>query len=139
MAEPSSLRPNELAPVVGQWYLHRDKGEMFRVVAADSTAGWVETQDFDGDVEELDMDAWRSMQIELAEAPEDWTGPFDDIESDDLGYTETGMSTQDWREPLESLRAADEMLSLGEREEMPEERSEEADAKDEEQSPRAPR
>ena len=100
--------PNELDPVVGQWYMHRDKGEVFRVVAVDSTTRSIEIQNFDGDVEELDMDAWRDLDIDVAEAPEDWTGPFDDIEPDDLGYTETAMRPQDWRAPLEPVPAAEE-------------------------------
>lgn len=89
--------PNELDPLVGQWYLHRDKGEMFRAVALDSATGYVEIQSFAGDVEEVEMDAWRLMDIEAAEAPQDWTGPFDEVEPDDLGYTETAMCPQDWR------------------------------------------
>jgi hypothetical protein len=43
------------------------------------------------------------MTLELAEAPEDWTGPVDDIERDDLQYSETGMAPSDWRKPLEEL------------------------------------
>lgn len=100
--------PNEFDPIVGQWYQRRDKGEMFRVVAADSGTGCTEIQYFDGDVEELETDAWREMDLEPAEAPEDWTGPFDDIETDDLDLTETAMSPQDWRLSLESIRTAEE-------------------------------
>lgn len=100
--------PNELDPIVGEWYERRDKGEMFRVVAADSRTGCIEIQYFDGDLEELEIDAWREMDVEPAEAPEDWTGPFDDIETDDLDVTETAMSSQDWRLSLESLRTVEE-------------------------------
>lgn len=71
-----------LIPEVGHWYAHRDKGAMFQVVAVDEDGGWVEIQDFDGDVDEVDLDAWFAMQIDHAEAPEDWTGPVDDVESD---------------------------------------------------------
>lgn len=100
--------PNQLDPIVGQWYSHRDKGEMFHVVAVDPAKNYIEIQYFDGDVEELEPAAWRAMDIELAEAPEDWTGPFDDIEPDDLGFTDNDMGPQDWREPLESMHAAEE-------------------------------
>ncbi len=93
---------------VGQWYAHRDKGEMFRVVAVDGAAGVIEIQLFDGDVEELDTDDWLAMDIEAVEAPEDWTGPYDEIETDDLGYTETAVSPQDWRASLETLPAAED-------------------------------
>ena len=100
--------PNELDPIVGQWYLHRDKGEMFQIVAVDASSGCVETQSFAGDVEELDWAGWHEMDIEVAAAPEDSTGPFDGIEPDDLGLSETGMSSQDWRMSLEASRPAEE-------------------------------
>jgi hypothetical protein len=100
---------NELDPVVDQWYMHHDKGEMFRIVANDAATGNVEIQYFDGDVEEIERDIWRELDIETAAAPEDWTGPYDDIDLDDLGTTphpcrSGGMRPQDWRVSLESHR-----------------------------------
>jgi hypothetical protein len=65
---------NELDPLIGNWYRHLDKGQMFRVVAFDEHDALVELQHFDGDIEEVDLTAWRSMDLEIAEAPEDWTG-----------------------------------------------------------------
>jgi hypothetical protein len=91
----------ELDPIVGNWYRHLDKGQLFRVVAFDQERGTVELQHFDGDIEEIDASAWFDMEIEPAEAPEDWTGPVDDVETDDLGYTETAMRRRDWEKPLE--------------------------------------
>jgi hypothetical protein len=91
----------ELDPIVGNWYRHLDKGQLFRVVAFDEERGIVELQHFDGDVEEIDASAWFDMEIEPADAPEDWTGPMDDVETDDLGYTETSMTRRDWEKPLE--------------------------------------
>lgn len=93
---------NELEANVDQWYSHRGKGEMFRVVAVDD--GAIEIQSFDGDLEELDREAWRNLDIEPAEPPENWTGPFDNIETDDLGDTENAMSQREWRAPVEPLR-----------------------------------
>ena len=90
-----------LKPVVSQWYRHRDKGQQFYVTALDEVEGTVETQHFDGDLEEMDFDDWRQLSIETIEPPEDWTGPVDDIERDDLGYSETDMTSEDWQEPLE--------------------------------------
>jgi hypothetical protein len=71
------------------------------VTAIDDDEGTVEIQHFDGDVEEMDLDDWRELDLEAIEPPEDWTGPVDDIERDDLGYSETGMQPEDWTEPLE--------------------------------------
>lgn len=99
---------NELEPIVDQWYVHQDKGEMFRIVATDAATGNVEIQYFDGDVEEIERDSWRELDIEAAAPPEDWTGPYDDIEFDDLGTSETGMRPQDWRISLESHRPGEE-------------------------------
>lgn len=93
---------NEFDPMIGNWYRHLDKGQMFQVIAIDDDERLVELQHFDGDIEELSMVAWRAMDLELAEAPEDWTGPLDDIEPDDLGYSsETAMSRSDWARPLQ--------------------------------------
>jgi hypothetical protein len=61
---------------------------MLQVVAIDASSGCIETQYFDGAIEEIEYDAWMSMDIEASEAPEDWTGPFDDLEQDDIGLAE---------------------------------------------------
>ncbi|MGA9032293.1 MAG: DUF6763 family protein [Sulfuricaulis sp.] len=90
-----------LKPVISQWYRHRDKGQQFYVTALDEEAGTVETQHFDGDLEEMDFDDWHQQSIEAIEPPEDWTGPVDNIARDDLGYSETDMTSEDWQEPLE--------------------------------------
>ncbi len=91
-------------PEIGQWYLHRDKGEMFRVTGYDDAARTVEIQNFDGDVDEIDADTWAALALERAAQPEDWTGPLDDVEVDDLGYAETGMRAADWAEPLQPFQ-----------------------------------
>jgi hypothetical protein len=98
----------ELEPVVGQWYKHLDKGQMFVVTGVDDVEGIVDIQHYDGDLEEIDAKAWFDMDLELAEAPEDWTGPVDDVETDDLGYSETAMTQKDWRASLEESRPGEE-------------------------------
>lgn len=94
--------------VVGQWYRHIDKGGMFRVVGVDAAEDLVETQSFDGDIEEFAGAEWRTLSIETGEPPEDWTGPYDDIERDDLGYTDTEATASDWRAPVEATLAPSE-------------------------------
>jgi len=92
-----TLKPK---PQVGQWYRHLNKGQEFHVTAVDDAERTVEIQHFDGDVEELDFEDWYAMDLEPIAAPEDWTGPMDDVERDDLGYTETDMRGEDWSAPL---------------------------------------
>lgn len=93
-------------PEVGQWYAQGGRGRLLQVVAFDEDEGLVELQDFDGDIDEVDLDTWRDMELERAEAPEDWTGPVDDVETDDLGYTATDGTPRDWRAPLDDLPVA---------------------------------
>jgi hypothetical protein len=84
---------NELEPRVDQWYSLRSKDEIFRVVAIDH--GAIEIQSFDGAIEELDPEAWRELDIEPAEPPEYWTGPFDNVEIEDLDDTQSAMRKAD--------------------------------------------
>jgi hypothetical protein len=92
--------PNELDPRIEQWYLHRDKGQRFVVTAVDETEQTVEVQHFDGDLEEFSPDEWRNLDIELSVEPENWSGPLDVAEQDDLGTEVTDTSKDDWTEPL---------------------------------------
>jgi hypothetical protein len=95
-------------PEIGQWYARADKGESFRVVARDDESRTIEIQSFDGEVDEMDADTWSTLPLERSEPPEDWTAPMDNIESDDLGYSETDMAAEDWARPLQQLRAEGE-------------------------------
>jgi hypothetical protein len=96
-----------LNPEIGQWYLHLDKGEMFRVTACDELTHAIEIQTFDGDVDEIDEEAWSALHLERAGEPEDWTGPLDGIEVDELG-PDTGMTAADWAQPLQPFPPQEE-------------------------------
>ncbi len=91
---------SELDPIVDNWYAHLDKGQQFKVVAVDTEAELIELQHFDGDIEEVTLSQWREMQIELSEEPEDWSGPLDIGEIDDLGTEITDTGSEVWSEPL---------------------------------------
>lgn len=89
---------------IGQWYTRWDKGEIFQVVGYDAHSRTIETQSFGGDLDEVDLETWTELPLALAEPPEDWTGPVDDVERDDLGYSETDMSVADWADSMQALR-----------------------------------
>ncbi len=99
---------NDLDPVVDNWYFHHDKGQDFKVLDVDSERGVVEIQHFDGDLEELTMDEWRNLDIELSEEPPNWSGPLDVGNLDDLGEDITDTAPEDWEEPMESFKSVDE-------------------------------
>lgn len=87
---------NDIEPIVGNWYCCLLKGQLFQVIDIGED-GLVEIQRFDGNLEALEPDAWRELAMEHAEPPEDWTGPLDDLDPDDLGYSATDMADADWR------------------------------------------
>lgn len=96
--------PTEIDPVVGQWYEPLDKGQRFEVVAFDEDVGTVDIQYFDGDLDDIDLDTWYELDIQLSEQPEDWTGPVDSVAKEDLGYTETAMTDDEWSESTKETK-----------------------------------
>jgi len=94
---------NELDPRIDQWYAHLNKGQRFIVTAIDEAGNTVEVQHFDGDLEEFSLDDWHDLDIEVSEAPENWSGAFDVGEQDDLGTEVTDTSKADWSEPGEEI------------------------------------
>ena len=122
----------EADPKLGQWYQHLDKGQKFKVVAIDESGNSIEIQHFDGDIEEVGKDVWYTFEVEPIEMLGDWTGPMDDIEYDDLDYTETEMSREDWAKPLKEVaRKEEEWEQADEQDEWGEGFSEEEPIEDE--------
>jgi len=96
-----------LMPEIGQWYSHRDKGQLFQVVAVDEGQGSVEIQDCDGDVDEFDFESWFAMAIEPAAAPEDAIGPTDDPDAAERDYTLAADGVEsEWRDPRDEIASA---------------------------------
>ncbi|HEX3837967.1 MAG TPA: DUF6763 family protein [Steroidobacteraceae bacterium] len=72
------------SPQVGDWYQNRELGERFQVVSVDSNSGTVQIQSFDGALDSMEPEEWDEMPLLTAAPPEDWTGPLDDVEPDDV-------------------------------------------------------
>jgi hypothetical protein len=106
-----------LRPEIGQWYTRADKGEMFQVVGRDENSRAIEIQSFDDELDEIDTETCATLPLERAEPPEDWTGPLDDVETDDLGYSETAMAPADFAQLLEPIRLEGESWEKAEPEE----------------------
>ena len=67
-------------PAPGQWYENLEEEEQFRVLTMDEDSELIEIEYLDGDIEELDLEAWREMDLERIEEPEGWS---DDDEDED--------------------------------------------------------
>lgn len=76
---------------MGRWY-RRLNGNLFEVVAVDEERSTVELQHFDGTIEGLEFDVWKVIDLEPAQAPEDWSGSVD-IDWQDLPETEIPPGT----------------------------------------------
>lgn len=98
----------EVDPIVENWYQHLDKGQRFQVVAYNEDEDLIEIQHFDGDIEELTLDEWRELNIDSAEAPENWSGPMDIGTKDDFGTEVTDTDIREWSEPLQEVKVSRE-------------------------------
>lgn len=96
----------EAKPIVGNWYRGPD-GLLFEIVAIDAKEGMAEIQYFDGEVDELDLETWDDLGLEAMAEPEDWSGPFDDLERDDLGYTDMTQRPADRLSPFDEIDQED--------------------------------
>ncbi|RFA24788.1 hypothetical protein CAI21_20175 [Alkalilimnicola ehrlichii] len=94
----------EVEPIEGNWYYDRDKDRRFEVIAVDEEENRIDLQDFDGDLDEISFDLWYSMNLELAEAPEEWLGPMDAVEEDDLNYSDQAYDTDRQQSAMDRYR-----------------------------------
>ena len=83
-------------PIIDSWYHQAEKAQRFLVTAIDEHSDTVEIQYFDGTLDEIELATWYALDVELVEAPEDWTGPVD---IEDLASVDAEMSTEDWQSP----------------------------------------
>lgn len=97
---------NRYAPEVGTWYKDAT-GSSFEVIFVDEGEGTVEVQFFDGTLESFDRETWDEMELTRRAPPEDWSGPYDDIEADDLDEGEAAARARDWSDPLDTLEFED--------------------------------
>ena len=88
-------------PVIGQWF-SRPNGTLFEVVALDEVDGTVEIQQFDGTIDEVDIERWPELLLTEISAPEDWSGSVDMDPEDYVGKKETDMPNG-YHDPLAFL------------------------------------
>ncbi len=88
-------------PEIGNWY-QSTSSLLFKVVAIDERDDTIEIQYFDGTIGELEMDLWESLAAEQLDAPDDWSGPFDDIDDDAISsYEDDSNTRKSWDSVLE--------------------------------------
>lgn len=97
-------------PVAGQWYQNLEEEESFRVLTVDEDSELVEIEYLDGDIEELDIEAWHEMDLDRIEEPEGWSesDDEDDDEEDDDWDEDEDDDEDDDDDPDEDEDDADE-------------------------------
>jgi hypothetical protein len=67
-------------PVPGKWYEDLESEDTFQVLSVDPDEEIVTIQWPDREIQEIDLDAWNEMDLELTGPPDGWV---DDVEEDD--------------------------------------------------------
>ena len=81
-------------PNPGQWYEDLDREEVFKVVSVDPDEMLVRIQWPDREYEDLDLEAWNELDLELAVEPEGWVDEAGDPDEED----EDDLEDEDWDE-----------------------------------------
>jgi hypothetical protein len=83
-------------PQAGQWYEDLETEETFQVLAVDPDEELIRIQWPDREIQEIDLDQWNEMDLELTAAPEGWV---DDVEEDDEDEEDDlDLEDEDWDE-----------------------------------------
>ena len=69
-------------PAIGHWFRRRN-GTVFEVVAIDEDDATVGVQQFDGTIDEYELDRWPELLLIEVSPPEDWSGSVD-MDPEDL-------------------------------------------------------
>jgi len=80
------------APVIGHWF-KRPNGTLFEVVAIDEEDATIEIQQFDGTIDEFDIERWPQLLLTEVSAPEDWSGSVDMDPEDYVGKKDGEIPT----------------------------------------------
>lgn len=90
-------------PEKGQWYEDLDREELFKVLSVDPDEIMVRIQWLDGEIEDIDVDAWNELDLELASEPEGWVddsdvddGEDDEDEDDEDELDDLDEDDDDW-------------------------------------------
>ncbi|MBS3963634.1 MAG: hypothetical protein KGZ80_03900 [Methylomonas sp.] len=75
-------------PVIGRWYKDFENDLTFTVVALEGDNESIAVQYANGDLGEYDNETWYASTFDYIEDPDDWSAPFDDLETDDLGHSD---------------------------------------------------
>ena len=83
-------------PTAGQWYENLEEEEQFRVLSVDEDSELIEIEYLDGDIEEIDIEAWHEMDLEMIEEPEGWSDADEDEDEEEEEEEDEDEDDDDW-------------------------------------------
>ena len=98
-------------PQAGQWYEDLDTEETFQVLSVDPDEEIIRLQWPDREIQEIDLDQWNEMDLELSAPPEGWVDDVDDdLDEDDEVDVEEDEEDEDWDEDDDDWDEDDPLL-----------------------------
>jgi hypothetical protein len=85
-------------PTPGQWYENVEEEEQFRVLSVDEDSELIEIEYLDGDIEEMDVEAWHEMDLDKIAEPEGWSDADDEEEDEEEDDEDEDEDDEDWDE-----------------------------------------
>ena len=82
-------------PVPSQWYENLEEEDSFRVLSVDEDSELIEIEYLDGEIEEIDLEAWHEMDLEKIEEPEGWSESDDEDTDEDKDEDEDDWDDDD--------------------------------------------
>ena len=89
-------------PTPGQWYQDAGTSDLFEVVAIDEKNATIEIQYSDGDLDEIELEAWGTASYLPAEAPEDGNAAYG-FNAEDHWQEDNYNYIHDYANPLEYI------------------------------------
>ena len=86
----------DIEPKRGQWYENVEEDETFRVLKVDEDSETVEIEYLDGDIEEIDIDTWHELDLELRTEPEGWSEDEDEGDDEEDDDWDEDEDDDDW-------------------------------------------
>jgi hypothetical protein len=83
-------------PTPGQWYENLEEEESFRVLSVDEDSELIEIEYLDGDIEEIDIETWHEMDLDLTDEPEGWSDADEDEDDDEDDDEDEDEDDDDW-------------------------------------------
>ena len=85
-------------PVPGKWYEDLEGEDTFQVLSVDPDEEIVTIQWPDREIQEIDLDAWNEMDLELTDPPDGWVDDVEEADDEDDDEVVAAEEDDDWDE-----------------------------------------